>query len=106
MKRFYGLERRLSKNPVLRGRYIDFMREYEDLGHMRRAEKTVDINSPYYYIPHHAVLKKFRVVFDASAVTTNGLSFNNIQFAGPKVQDDLYAIILQFRLGRYGIMQT
>lgn len=103
LKRFYSLERKLGKNPVLREKYIDFMREYEDLGHMKQTDKPVDMSKPYYYIPHHSITKKFRVVFDASATTTNGLSFNNIQFAGPKVQDDLHTIILRFRLGRYGI---
>lgn len=103
LRRFFALENRLSKNPVLREKYIEFMREYENLDHMRKTTSPIDADKPYYYIPHHAVLKKFRVVFDASSVTTNGKSFNDIQLAGPRVQDDLYAIILQFRLGRVGI---
>lgn len=103
LRRFYALENRLAKNPVLARKYIEFMQDYERLGHMRKATRPIDTGQTHYYIPHHAVLQKFRVVFDASALSTNGLSFNEIQLAGPRIQDELYVIILQFRLGRIGI---
>lgn len=34
MKRFYALENKLWKNPLLKSMYHDFMEEYERLGHM------------------------------------------------------------------------
>ncbi|XP_060525309.1 uncharacterized protein LOC132701444 [Cylas formicarius] len=59
-----------------------------------------------YYIPHHIVCKphseplKLRVVFDASAKTSNGRSLNDLLFTGPKLQPDIGAILLICRLYR------
>lgn len=56
--------------------YVEFMKEYLDLGYMALSEST----SRGCFIPHHAVLKlsssttTLRVVFDASCKTSNGLS--------------------------------
>lgn len=49
------------------------------------------------YIPHHYITKKFRVVFDASCKTDRGISFNDIQMLGEKLQRDLHEIIMRFR---------
>ncbi|XP_035219560.1 uncharacterized protein LOC118192667 [Stegodyphus dumicola] len=76
------------------------MREYLQLRHMNEGE--IFINSTY-YMPHHAVLKesstmtKLRVVFDVSAKTTSGLSLNDLLMVGPKVQQELFPILLRFR---------
>jgi hypothetical protein len=62
-----------------------------------------------YYIPHHGVLKedslttKLRVVFDASAPTTSGYSFNDLQRVGPTLQNDIFLILLRFRKYTYGL---
>lgn len=107
-KRFSALERKLSKNSDLRTRYKDFMSEYEGLNHMTLVSNST-IADCQYYMPHHGVLKesslttKLRVVFDASAPTSNGLSLNNIQIVGPVLQDDLLSIILRFRQYTYVI---
>ncbi|GFY32209.1 integrase catalytic domain-containing protein [Trichonephila clavipes] len=55
-----------------------------------------------YYLPHHAVLRdsrttKLRVVFDASAKSTSGYSLNDILMVGPRVQRDVYPILVSFR---------
>ncbi|XP_039287781.1 uncharacterized protein LOC120352161 [Nilaparvata lugens] len=34
MKRFHSLEKRFLKEPELKPQYVEFMQEYEDLGHM------------------------------------------------------------------------
>nr|CAH7726126.1 unnamed protein product [Callosobruchus chinensis] len=106
--RLLGLEKRLARNRALEEQYKDFMKEYEDMGHMSLVPEEISqiqkSTNPVYYMPHHAVVReesqttKLRVVFDASALTTNGLSLNQIQCVGPIVQDDLLAIILRFRL--------
>lgn len=105
-QRFQSLERKFARFPLFKEKYCDFMQEYIDLGHM-----SLNVNShtdDYSYIlPHHGVLKesslstKLRVVFDASAKTTSGLSFNNIQNIGPTVQDDLISILIRFRQHKY-----
>lgn len=106
VKRFLSLERRLAKNEEMRDRYIKFMRDYESLGHMSKVSEESPVKNTY-YMPHHGVLKedstttKLRVVFDASAVTTSGLSLNNIQMVGPTLQQDILAILLRFRKHTY-----
>lgn len=98
--RFRALERRFEREPELKAEYVEFMREYETLDHMRVASSPVPDGEPHYFIPHHAVKKKFRVVFDGSAPTSTGVSLNEIQLPGPKLQSDLYDIIIRFRLGK------
>jgi hypothetical protein len=55
------------------------------------------------YLPHHAVLKesstttRLRVVFDASAKTTNNRSLNDNLMCGPTIQRDLFSIVVEFR---------
>ncbi|XP_059221596.1 uncharacterized protein LOC131996159 [Stomoxys calcitrans] len=123
---FISLERRLQKNPEIRTQYVHFMREYEELGHIRKVStqyvhfmreyeelghmRKVELDNvidPKYFIPHHCVLKpdstttKLRVVFDASAKTATGLSLNDIMYTGPVVQSDLFSILLRFRLPRF-----
>ncbi|XP_036347065.1 uncharacterized protein LOC118756406 [Rhagoletis pomonella] len=92
LRRFNAQERRLAKLPHLRKQYVDFMDEYERLGHMSIMENP-NLGEPHYYIPHHCVLKptstttKLRVVFDASCRTTTQISLNEIQMVGPTIQN-------------------
>lgn len=102
-KRFLMLERRLQRNEELRTKYVDFMREYERLGHMQIATSDPMAGKIAYHIPHHCVEKKFRVVFDASCVSTSGQSFNDIQLVGEKLQFDLADIIVRFRRHKIAI---
>lgn len=99
LKRFFQIERRLERDKELRKNYNKFMQEFIDLGHMRRATNC-EKRANGYYIPHHAVTKKFRVVFDASCVTNNGKSLNDVQLAGPNLQENLAMVIMRFRLHR------
>lgn len=81
------------------------MREYLSLGHMTRINN--DYKMPYYFLPHHGILRedsvttKLRVVFDASQKTSTLKSLNDIQFTGPALQNDLFSIILRFRQYKY-----
>lgn len=103
MKRFYALERKFSKCPNFKQNYINFITEYKELGHMSKINHPFNSVSSTYYLPHHGVEKidslttKLRVVFDASAKTTSGLSLNNILKVGPTVQSDLFLILINFR---------
>ncbi|XP_038122432.1 uncharacterized protein LOC119771109 [Culex quinquefasciatus] len=106
LKRFLMLEKRLMRNPELQTQYIQFIREYEALGH---CHEVIEADDPQgqknFYLPHHAVLRpsssstKCRVVFDASARTSpNNLALNDVLLVGPVVQSELYAIMLRFRI--------
>lgn len=105
-RRLDSLMRRFSREPDLYRQYCDFMNEYLSLGHMTEVPKC-DIHKVKYCIPHHAVLRpessttKLRVVFDASAKTSNGLCLNDILEKGPQLQQDLFSILCRFRTHKY-----
>ncbi|EDV99496.1 GH23755 [Drosophila grimshawi] len=88
--------------------YCQFMEEYERLEQMSLVTEP-NLSEPHYYIPHHCVLKpssestKLRVVFDASCRTSNQTSLNDHLLVGPTLQDDLYLLLLRFRLHCYAI---
>lgn len=105
--RFLSLERKFMREPLFRDRYIEFMHEYERLGHMTENKKSIPYGQVNYFLPHHGVLRetslttKLRTVFDASAASSTGVSLNDIQMVGPTVQEDLYSILLRFRQHKY-----
>lgn len=79
------------------------MNDYETLGHISRVHKA-DGEVLNFYLPHYVVLNmrcrtnKLRAVFDASGPSDTILSLNNLQALGLTVQDDLFSIILRFRM--------
>ncbi|XP_055622043.1 uncharacterized protein LOC129773533 [Toxorhynchites rutilus septentrionalis] len=112
LRRFSALEKRLNANVNVKQMYSNFINEYRNLNHMREVlpiDEEKSMQTPY-YMPHHAVLKpdststKLRVVFDASCPSSSGISLNAALMVGPVVQDDLYSIILRFRLHKYAII--
>ncbi|XP_047025514.1 uncharacterized protein LOC124634134 [Helicoverpa zea] len=90
--RFLSLERKLDKSPSYKRLYSDFLREYNDLGHMSKINEYA---WPHYFLLHHGVFRehssttKLRVVFDASAATTSNKSLNDIQMIGPPLLNDI-----------------
>lgn len=80
------------------------MNDYLDAGHLKYVDPIENMTSHSYYTPHHVVLKpessskKVRVVYNASAATPNGQSFNDCLFSGPKLQQELLGILVRFRL--------
>ncbi|XP_058816720.1 uncharacterized protein LOC131679999 [Topomyia yanbarensis] len=61
-----------------------------------------DLHKIKYFIPHSCVVKpdststKVRVVFDASAKTTSGISLNDIQIVEPTIQRELFDQLIEF----------
>ncbi|UYV75259.1 hypothetical protein LAZ67_12003126 [Cordylochernes scorpioides] len=105
LRRFLSLEGKLCKNVKLYDQYRGFMKEYEHLNHMERvpiAEVKREL-CRCYYMPHHSVIReqstttKMRVVFDASAKSENNVSLNQFLHKGPKIQQDVFFILLRFR---------
>ena len=103
-RRLLSLERKLAKDSRVKHEYIQFLREYESLGHMTDITDN-DNKQEGFYIPHHGVIKenrdnsiiKLRVVFDASAKSATGISLNKALLIGPKIQEDLIPILMRFR---------
>lgn len=114
LARFLALERKFNRDSVFKHKYIEFMTDYINLDHMSENTEFWE-NSQFntdqkdYFLPHHGVLREnsittnLRTVFDASAVTSSGLSFNDIQLVGPTVQDDLLSILIRFRQHKYAV---
>ncbi|GFY34672.1 DUF1758 domain-containing protein [Trichonephila clavipes] len=77
--------------------------EYLTLGYMELVPKNDYAKRKEYYFPHHVVLRdsssttKLRVVFDVPAKSTSGYSLNDLVMVGPRVQQDVYPILLSFR---------
>ncbi|XP_055922684.1 uncharacterized protein LOC129953494 [Eupeodes corollae] len=101
-RRFLALERKLQNDLGTKQKYVDFMREYERMGHMTPVTGATH-SRIIYHIPHHCVAKKFRVVFDASCRTMKGISLNEVQMLGEKLQKDLHEILMRFRRHRVAI---
>lgn len=95
LQRFHQLERKFQRDPEFKQKYFNAMEELLKEGQMQLADR--EPIGWCYHIPHHAVLKKFRVVFDASCRTNHGISLNDAQLVGEKLQDDLAHLIMRFR---------
>ncbi|XP_017486855.1 PREDICTED: uncharacterized protein LOC108375268 [Rhagoletis zephyria] len=109
-RRFYVLEKRVLRDPVLKTEYSKFMQEYIELKHMTLVDPHEFSAKVGTYIPHHCVKKmdslttKLRVVFDASCSTSNGRVLNSILRIGPNLQDDIVTILSRFRTHQYVLM--
>lgn len=103
LSQFFAMERRMKRNSEFGDKYRIFMTEYEALGHMQPVYEEKENG---YYTPHHGVLSsgKFRVVFNASAKTTTGISLNEAQLVGERLQGDLFIILIKFRQFKFGII--
>ena len=97
LRRFRYLERKLEKDQRLKSVYVEKMREMMRVGHMKLATEGPKQDQLVYYIPHHCIEKDDRVVYDASCATDTGISLNQVQMVGPKLQKDLYETIMRFR---------
>ncbi|XP_068141418.1 uncharacterized protein [Drosophila tropicalis] len=102
LNRFQSVERSLHQDANLRAKYVNFMWEYFDLGHMREIPPDEVNNGQRFYLPHHPVLgRKLRVVFDGSFCDTKGKSLNDYLFTGPSIQRNLFAVCLRFRMYKF-----
>ncbi|XP_029054599.2 uncharacterized protein LOC114881882 [Osmia bicornis bicornis] len=94
---------KLSRNPEYREQYQRFMKEYEDLGHMKKASSISPNDTSIYYLPHHGVFKpdsettKLRVVFNGSSPTTTGISVNDIMHTGANLLLNINDVLLWIR---------
>lgn len=117
LRRFLSMEKKFTdlghiRDPERKRRlasqwseYKKFMLEYQELQHMVPVpSQQLETTDPVYYIPHHSVLKesstttKLRVVFDASASSSTGISLNDCLLAGPQLQNPMTHIMMRFRL--------
>ncbi|XP_076643543.1 uncharacterized protein LOC143353821 [Halictus rubicundus] len=82
--------------------YCDFVKQYEELGHMSLAKEPPTGNQAH-YLPHHGVLKpsssttKLRVVFNGSWSEPSQPSLNDRLHVGPNLLPLLADVLLRWR---------
>lgn len=100
IRRYKGLQRRFEKNPQLKKQYDEVLEEYLTLNHM---QLVTDRPQSQCFLPHHEVVKesststKVRVVFDASAKSSTGVSLNDCLCVGPVIQPELFDLLIGWR---------
>ncbi|XP_011503659.1 PREDICTED: uncharacterized protein LOC105366798 [Ceratosolen solmsi marchali] len=100
-----SLLRQLSRNEDYRHQYIQFMTEYDNLNHMKKAP-TGTQSKIKYYLPHHGALKpdssttKLRVVFNSSSPSTSGKSLNDLMHTGANLNKEISDVLLWIRQHR------
>ena len=104
-QRLFALERNFKDHGDVKQQYRDFIKEFVDMGHLEEAPQTSGL---WDYLPHHCVFEdstttKLCVVFDASSKSPNGNSLNDCLLLGPRLQDDVFDILIRFRLHQHAL---
>ena len=97
--------------PGMLPEFLEAVCDYAARGHSEGvpAEDLRKPETETYYLPMHGVLKeastttKLRVVFDASARTSSGVSLNDQLLPGPNLYPHLSSVIISFRQYRIGM---
>ena len=101
-KRLHNLEKRLLKEPRIAQEYGKAIGQYLTKGYVTKVSTNQDCDSVKWYLPHFPVVRedrsttKVRIVFDASA-RYNDTALNDVIYQGPKLQNDLFNVLLRFR---------
>jgi hypothetical protein len=96
------MESRLQSCPKINKQYYDFLHEYLELGHIEpitEDEALPSISRIILLFATQAVPQNY--VFNASCKIRNGSSLNDHLLVGPKLQQDLSAIILRWHQWHY-----
>lgn len=108
LKRLNGLRKKFENDIELKVQYTSVIHSYLTLDHMSPLNPPQE--SEGFYLPHHGVIKsssnttKLRVVYDASAKSSSGVSLNDILMVGPTIQDDLFTLLIRFRFYIYVLL--
>ena len=102
LRRLQNLEKTLVKRVLkIVKSYQETIHKYLEKGYIRKIE-PIETFKACWYLPHFAVTKpdktttKTRIVFGASA-KCNGISLNDTIHQGPKLQQELFDVLLRFR---------
>ena len=101
LSRLANTEKRLKRSPDIAHAYSQCIDQYIEKGYVRKIQEQ-DKQTSKWYLPHFPVLRpdkdttKTRIVFDASA-KYDGQSLNDVIYQGPKLQEDLFDVLLRLR---------
>ncbi|XP_053968619.1 uncharacterized protein LOC128870047 [Anastrepha ludens] len=107
LQRLSCLEKRMTRDPLLRNFLNKQIREYEDKGYIRKLTKDeISHGKRSWFIPIFTVTNKnknkTRLVWDAAA-TVNGIALNTYLMKGPDLLASLVGILIRFRERAFAI---
>ena len=101
LQRLQNTEKRLKRSPDVAKAYKECIDKYIEKGYVSKVPEN-DLFHSKWFLPHFPVLRpdkdttKIRIVFDAAA-KSEGVSLNDKIHQGPKLQRDLFDVLLRFR---------
>ena len=101
LRRLENTEKRLKKSPDVVKAYNKCIEQYVQKGYVTKV-KELEQSMSRWYLPHFPVLRpdkettKVRIGFDAST-RYEGHSLNDLIHQGPKLQRELFGVLLPFR---------
>ena len=102
VKRLVSTEKHLLRKPDIAEAYSKSISQYMEKGYIRKVSPDEKQPSRKWFLPHFAIVKpqkattKVRIVFDGSA-KCDGVSLNDAIHQGPKLQRELFDVLLRFR---------
>ena len=99
--RLLSTERNLEKKEFVEKEYLKTIETYMERGYLCKVPETEAPPPEIWYLPHFPIVKmsksatKVRIVFDCSA-RCNGVSLNDVIHAGPKLQRELFDVLIRF----------
>ena len=103
-QKMFALERKLKDHGDVKQQYRDFIKEFVDMVHLEEAPQTSGL---CYYLPHHCVFNdstcRVRCSTRGSSKSPNGYSPNDCLLLGPRLQDDVFDILIRFCLHQYAL---
>lgn len=104
MRQLLAMERKMDRNPQFSHDYKQYMKSFEENGYMSKINETRESG---YYTPHHGVYgaskNKIRIVYNSSNRSSTGISLNECQLTGAKLQEDLAIILIRFRTHKIAV---
>lgn len=102
LQRLKNTEKKLEKDAFVKEAYTETIKKYESKGYISKVKQNEKSSDGTWYLPHFPVIKldrettKVRIVFDASA-KKDGISLNDAIHQGPKLQNELFDVLMRFR---------
>ena len=99
--RLLSTERNLKKKEFVGKEYQKTIETYVEKGYLCKVPEAEAPPPEIWYLPHLPIVKmsksttKVRIVFDCSA-KYNGISLNDVIHAGPKLQRELFDVLIRF----------
>ncbi|XP_068734429.1 uncharacterized protein [Montipora capricornis] len=100
--RVFSLEKHLQRRPDVAEKFCEVMEANEAKGYVRKLEAGEIDDGSSWYVPHFPVVRedkgttKVRIVYDLAA-RYGGVSLNDTMLPGPKLQQDVFVVVLRFR---------